>query len=278
MFKNNYHTHMRFCNHAYGDVEDYVKAAINFGFDELGMSDHDPVPVDRLTDEMYKSFDCPKNMSLEQFELYIKQIDDCKKKYPNIKILKGLECEYLYGMDDFYQYLRSKLDYLILGIHYFMYDGKGANTYAGLNKDTVKGYIENADRAFATGLYKYFAHPDLFFYKYKDENGVHVFDELCVETTYKLIDIAVKYDVYFEINCNGLNHCRGNKEDFNDWIYPNINFWRIVKDYQDKNPGKLKLIIGADSHHPQDLYNDHVVKTLRFIDYLGLKVEDKCKF
>ena len=43
MLKANYHTHLVYCGHAEGHAEDYIKKAIELGFDELGISDHAPV-------------------------------------------------------------------------------------------------------------------------------------------------------------------------------------------------------------------------------------------
>ena len=55
MLKNNYHTHSKYCNHAIGEMEDYVLVAINNNFEELGFTDHMPVPDELLVDEKYKS-------------------------------------------------------------------------------------------------------------------------------------------------------------------------------------------------------------------------------
>jgi len=275
MFNNNYHTHMRYCNHATGDVIDYVKAAIKYGFNELGMSDHAPIPINhRMTEEEFKDNYCIENMSLETFNLYLKQIDDCRLLFPNIKIYKALESEYLYDNDEFYNNLRSKLDYMILGVHFYSYNGRIINTYSEVNYDTVKGYLENVRRAFETNMFKYFAHPDLFLFDYKDRFGKNTFDDTCKIITKELIDLSVKHDIYFEINCNGLKFAK-DKNNRDLWRYPNVKFWQIVKEYQDNNPNKLKVIIGADSHNPEDLYNDNVKNVLKFVDDLGLKVENK---
>ena len=42
--KANYHTHTARCGHAKGADEDYVRAAIDGGFELLGFSDHMPWP------------------------------------------------------------------------------------------------------------------------------------------------------------------------------------------------------------------------------------------
>ncbi|MCF0230516.1 MAG: PHP domain-containing protein, partial [Parasporobacterium sp.] len=38
-----YHIHTFRCNHAVGDDEDYVKAAIKAGYKVMGFSDHAPI-------------------------------------------------------------------------------------------------------------------------------------------------------------------------------------------------------------------------------------------
>lgn len=45
---NNYHTHTYRCGHGYGNEEDMVKAAINLNMQELGFSEHVPLPFYRL--------------------------------------------------------------------------------------------------------------------------------------------------------------------------------------------------------------------------------------
>ena len=38
----NYHTHNRWCKHAVGEIEDYVKVALDENFVELAITDHVP--------------------------------------------------------------------------------------------------------------------------------------------------------------------------------------------------------------------------------------------
>ena len=45
---NNYHTHTYRCGHGYGSEEDMVKAAIDLNMQELGFSEHVPLPFYRL--------------------------------------------------------------------------------------------------------------------------------------------------------------------------------------------------------------------------------------
>ena len=87
--KNNYHTHVKLCNHAFGMPEDYVLEAIKLGMDTLGISDHNPVPAFLYPEAFLKYL--PNNMKIEEFyEIYLPSIEECINKYSSkINILKG---------------------------------------------------------------------------------------------------------------------------------------------------------------------------------------------
>jgi len=52
------HTHTYLCKHADGNPEDYVGRAVEVGLDEIGCSDHCPMP---------EGFDPPHRMSVDKF-------------------------------------------------------------------------------------------------------------------------------------------------------------------------------------------------------------------
>jgi len=274
MLKNNYHTHTKYCGHAKGDVEDYVKEAVNLNMEELGISDHAPIPLNHgMTKEEWEENYCYENMDINTFDNLLKEIDNLKSKY-NIKLYKACESEYLYNNDDWYKELRSKLDYMILGIHFFNGEGRVLDTYKDINYKNVDCYYECAKRAIETGLFDYLAHPDLYLFDYKSINGKNEFDDKAKEICLKLIDLCVKHDIYFEINTNGLKYSK-DKNNRELWLYPNIEFFKVVKEYMDKNPNKLKLIIGADAHEPKALGNDNVKAVLEMVKDLKLDVLNK---
>ena len=113
MLKNNYHTHMKYCNHAKGMVIDYVQMAFSLNMEELGMTDHAPVLDDFLSSLDYDRNYGSDNMKLEQVDDYLNQIEECKRLYPNLKIYSGFESEFLEDYEDFYRFLRNKVDYMI---------------------------------------------------------------------------------------------------------------------------------------------------------------------
>ena len=84
----NYHTHTWRCNHATGDEDAYVKAAIDKGFSVLGFSDHTPYA---FPDGYHSGI----RMTLEQLPEYCNTVLTLRKKYADyIHIPLGLELEY----------------------------------------------------------------------------------------------------------------------------------------------------------------------------------------
>ena len=115
MFKANYHTHVKYCNHAVGDVKDYIEAAINFGLEEIGMTDHAPILESFMSEKDYDRIHGFENMKMPTVDIYLNDIEEARKNYGDkIKILSGFESEYIEGHLDFYKDLRKRVDYLNL--------------------------------------------------------------------------------------------------------------------------------------------------------------------
>lgn len=266
--KYNYHTHTELCNHAGGMPIDYINMAISLGMKQLGFSDHNYVPSSFFPEsERHKT---PNNMSYDEFiNVYLVEIAKCKKKYAEqIKIYAGLECEYFPQEYDYYKGLLDKLDYLIFGQHFFLHDGKILNSYCDLDYSNIKDYAQNACLAMKSGLFKVFAHPDVFMMSYKDINGKRVFDEEAAKASKMMIECAIENDVVLELNINGVGNSK--RIDPVNWAYPNEHFWKIVNEYKD-----AKIIMGVDAHSPEAMDSEYLKPVIEFIDRLGLKVLKK---
>lgn len=264
---SNYHTHMYLCHHAKGDVKDYVEEAINKGFKYLGISDHNPIQGFYLPNNEYDQMRVNSNMSMDDFyNIYIPNIEDCQKKYGDkIKLYKALECEYLREAIPHLEELSKHTDYLILAVHFFRMENHLVNSFFDLNYTNVIEYGKIAVEALNSGYFKIFAHPDLFIYQYKDKFGEYSFDEKCEEVSRMICEAAEKNDVILEINANGFRK----KEDNNitHEIYPNSNFFRIAKEYED-----LKFVVSSDAHKPSLLLDEYVYKGYKFGEDLGLNI------
>ena len=270
MLKNNYHTHTYLCNHAGGKPIDYAKEAIKLGFSELGISDHGPMPKELSIPDI-PGEPISRNMNIFEFyKFYLPDFKEAYNKYHNdINLYLGLETEYYEKYHNHYKEMRSNLDYMILGVHWFYYKGKKYNTYGDITTSSLNGYVECIEKALATGLYDYLAHPDLFFIQYNKDKGDMYWDDSCDKSSRRIIEACLKNDIYIEVNANG----PGNSRRFNhpnDWLYPCEYFWNIAKEYSD-----LKIVVGSDCHDPKNIITDDTYKIYDFIDRLGLKVLDK---
>ena len=179
MNKTNFHTHNYRCEHAVGNVEDYVKVAIREGYTELGISDHAPMP------EYYEN----NRMKEEDFDGYLKEIEEAQEKYGDkIKIYKSLEIEYFPEFIEKYNKYREKLDYLILGLHAFRKDGDDTNYNAWKIKteEDVLAYAKFMVEAIESKKFDYIAHPDLYVINYRTWN------ESCEEAAHMIAKAAEK--------------------------------------------------------------------------------------
>ena len=271
MLKANYHTHTYLCGHAVGKVEDYVNEAVRLGFKEIGISDHAHTPESFMTPFDYDRNGLRQMMTDDDFENIYRPSVLKEKERKDIKVFLGLETEYFPEHHDYFANLRSKLDYLVLGLHFFNHNGKTYSTYDDVDSDVLKIFTDVAIKAMSTGLYSIFAHPDLFMYSYNSKKGFRVFDETCAECTQKIIDASIKYDIYLEVNANGIQNTFRDFPSYTNYLYPREEFWKIVKN------SNAKIVIGADAHKPSALGNEIVEKAIEFTNKLNLNISDFVK-
>jgi len=101
------HNHTKLCNHATGEVEEYVKKAIEKDIKIFGFSDHAPM-----------DFDKNYRMGFEDMKIYEKWIKDAKEKFKEkIEILFAYEVDFLPGLMD-KRVLEADVDYLIGSVHF----------------------------------------------------------------------------------------------------------------------------------------------------------------
>lgn len=287
MKKINYHTHTYRCGHANGTEEEMVKAAIEMGIEELGMSEHVPLPHYRKhlihsihALRSFRSFlslvnafikDGPSmRMPYKQMNDYLDAIDRCSKNNADqITIYKGFEAEGLEEYFDYYQTLlyEHKVDYLILGHHFHKYCIH--DDYFGKDKMTKKDiyqYCNDIEKSLETRLFSYLAHPDLFLI------GYNQFDLDAQTVSRRICEKAKELHIPLEINAGGMR--RGlktiNGEEL--YLYPNAHFWDIVSEVGND------VILGFDAHDPSDFNNAMYKQMLKFAEERNLNVIDHFEF
>jgi len=255
MIKTNYHTHTTRCKHAEGSDEEYILAAIEAGFTEIGFSDHAPWP--KLPIEHHHI-----RMDISQFNDYVQSIKRLQRQYAKkIKINLGLEAEYYADRMEFMKNLliETPLDYLVFGNHFHIFETLGH--YYGNYSDTknlLEHYEEDSINGLKTGLFRIFAHPDLFVRSLKEWN------KDVEDMSRRIIRCAKEMNVVLEYNLGGIRNFSHLK-----MTYPCDKFWFIVAEE------KADVIIGVDAHSPQDFldYNS-VQKAEEFLKSIGIIIID----
>lgn len=246
----NYHTHTALCGHALGMTADYLKEAVAYGYAEIGMSDHGPIPRSFMSKEDYANNWLERQMDERIFEtVYLPDLAQARSLYGSrLKIRAGLEIEYLAGHDDYYRHLLTKVEYLLLGVHYFVTPHGLQNSYMPVTKADILKYAETVEMALATGFFKVFVHPDLFLIEYRDERGEWLFDQTAELVSRRIVEASIRHGVPLEINLGGIRKGRMPGRVDVDYPYPRRAFWKIVEEYP-----AAKVLLGCDAHRPSEL-------------------------
>lgn len=244
----NYHTHTLRCGHALCvSDEEYVKEALNTGLKILGWADHTPYT---FPGGYYSSF----RMRPLQLPGYVRTIEELRKKYAGqIEQYIGLETEYYpKHFGELLAFLRDfPIDYLILGQHFIgnEYDSPYCGLVTG-DRDVVRRYCRQSIEAMNTGMFTYFAHPDLIHYGEDRRFYQDQVRDICVE--------AKNCGIPLEINLLGLRE--------NRW-YPNRWFWEVAAEVG------CDAILGCDAHSPQALNDPEAERNaLTMVKELGLNL------
>lgn len=244
---SNFHTHNYLCGHAEGTVADYAEEAVKHGYKILGVSDHFASHCD--VDPPYITWD-----TLETE--YFTQFDQANKLYKNkLTLLKSVEVAYYEGNDDYYKRLGNKLDYVILGQHGYVSEGKRRNSFFdGTDEQNVIAYCRHSIKSLKTGFFDVFAHPDVIFYRNPAlTRGItDAFDEM--------IKTAVASGVIVELNANGIRNAR--------FSYPTDLLVNACLKYN------ARTIVSSDCHLPCELCDEYVAKLYAYAKQKGLNVLD----
>ena len=105
-----YHMHTPLCRHATGEPSEYAAKALERGLDEIGFSDHSPMPKDDFDDW---------RMLPGELEDYLERVARARRDFPGLEIRLGLEVDYIPGQEDWIRELaaRHPWDYFIGSVH-----------------------------------------------------------------------------------------------------------------------------------------------------------------
>ncbi len=254
---NNYHTHTWRCRHADGDIGDYVTAARRAGLGELGFSDHMP-----WHDGRWPSW----RMTMAQLPGYIAELEGARRaeslRPDGLSLLAGLECEY--GEEE-ESYLRDVLlgeyglDYLAAGIHSYEADGGWRDSFFITDTRGLLGYARQVEKAAASGLFSFLAHPDVFCNGYWSWNAEA---EACARDVLAACEEA---RLPLEVNGYGLRKPLVPSMEGRRPPYPHPRFWEIAADYD------IEALPGSDAHTPTDV-GSGLVECRELAEGLGIRI------
>ena len=199
------HNHTKLCNHASGEIDEYIEAAIAQGITIYGFSDHAPM-----------DFDQKYRMRLADANAYEASIRQAKERYKNsIEILLGYEVDFLPGLIE-ERILKADVDYLIGSVH-FLPKSRGhkevlihqdlwgfdnpefIGEYKNQDIDKIwEDYFTAIEQMAKSGLFQIVGHLDLIkVFNFKPKKDVRLIAQ-------KALDAIKKSNMVVEISSAGL--------------------------------------------------------------------------
>ncbi len=155
-----YHLHTPLCRHATGEPVEYAARALDRGLEEIGFSDHGPMPRADFDDW---------RMRADQLEDYVARVEAARRAHPGLRIKLALEVDFLPGQEAWVRHLahRHPWDYFIGSVHYLdgNWDLDNPNKlehWRLRSPDEVwEAYCARLTDAAASGLFDIIGHADL---------------------------------------------------------------------------------------------------------------------
>lgn len=247
-----HHSHTTLCNHAYGEPEAYVEAALARGLAGLTVTCHNPMPG---------GFSQNVRMRMEEFPAYLVLVERARAHAETIGlngidgggggVRLGLECDYFPGHEDF---LREQagwgdFDYLLVSVHpttmeYKAHFGDAREARAAeaggptlTHEQAWATYFDNLAASAELGLHDCISHPDLIKNPTKEWWDVDRAMEILTAAGGPLDRIAGT-GIAMELNTSGV--LKKIPE-----MNPNPSMLRAMRERE------IPVVLGADAHVPE---------------------------
>lgn len=232
------HSHTFYSKHATGTVDELVRASVAAGVKVLTITDHAPFPVDS------------DNRLLEsELDHYFADIERAQQVYQGqIKILRGLEFDYMPGSDAYNRGLlaRYELDFAIGSIHYVEVPDNSMIKVWELPRLAGHAFL---DRYFAhlealleSGLFDAVGHADTLL------RGVP--EEIVLRRLEPLLPLFARNGIAYELNASGLRKSsldpKSGREIHGVWSYPSRTLLPQLVAHN------AAFTVGSDAHNPCD--------------------------
>jgi len=221
------HNHTTLCNHATGSMQEYVEEAIAQNISYFAFSDHAPM-----------SFDPEYRMSVEQCDMYEKNVLALKEKYAkDIQILLAYEVDFMNDSPIKYfepRVFNAKVDYLIGSVHFLSQWGfdnyEYVKEYKSKNIDDLwQEYFDAICALAKCGKFDVVGHLDLIkVFNFMPKKDIRLIAQEAIKQ-------IKKHNLVVEINGSGLR--KPVKEQ-----YPSIDLLQMCYD------NDIDITLSTDSH------------------------------
>ena len=228
-----YHTHTPLCRHAKGEPTELAAQAVRIGLDEMGFSDHNPMPREDFDNWRMRAAD---------LAAYVEKVAQARRDHPRLRIKLALEVDYLPGYEDWIKELTARYpwDYLIGSVHYLssnwaLDNPEQISEWRGRDPLEVwTTYCELLTKAAESELFDIIGHADLCkkfgFYPQQDHPSLFK----------AFIRAAKQHGVAVELNTAGLRKdCRE--------IYPSPKIAQMAAQ------AGVPITFGSDAHAPGEV-------------------------
>ncbi len=233
------HTHSKYSKHAVGEIEEVVISAIKNNVKILTITDHAPFLID--TDN---------RLLMNELEKYFSDIEYVQNKYKHeIKILKGIEADYIPQHHKYTENLISSLDldFIIGSVHSVFLKEERINVWDIKklnNKKFLDEYFIYLKELINSKFFDSIGHPDSIL-----RGGI--LEQEYYDRFYPLIKLIKDKNISYELNASGLRKSTYNlkikKKEKNVWNYPSKNLVRELSN------NSISFTIGSDAHSPFDV-------------------------
>ena len=232
-YRADYHLHTKWCNHAVGNMRDYVEAAMARGLTEIGFAAHMPVTIP-IPEKLY--------LTEEEMALYADEARRLQDEYAGrISILIGGECDFAPGQEGEIEAAINahSFDYLLGAIHFIGAWGHDSPMYkARWETENVgavyRRYYELLAQAARSGYFDIVSHFDLVKkFGYRPAEDIR-------DAEAAAADAVADAGLTIEINTAGRDKPVGEQ-------YPSEGILRLLRERD------VPICFGSDAHAPGEV-------------------------
>ncbi|MCH5586067.1 histidinol-phosphatase [Shimazuella sp. AN120528] len=234
------HTHHERCGHAVGNLEDYIKSAITYGLQVIGISDHSPFFGSE--EDHVKPWVA---MAKSEFPNYVSEVLRLKEIHKDkIEILLGIESDFISEFSDLYRntFAKYPFDYIIGSIHrtgginiFIKERWEGLSEVDYLKEKEI--YYELIQQSVKSNMFDILGHIDAIKARFP------YFSQIKTDTVDQTLKLITSHDVAIEVNTSGKT------KDCGGW-YPSNDILEKACFYG------VKVTFGSDAHEPERVADD----------------------